>query len=608
MTRLDCLENNMARMIDAFREKYPQYANIDDITLAEKVSSKYPQYSQMLDEARPADSKKSIFPTMETDMGKSGAGAIALDTLQGTGQDLTAIPAHFFNQYLLNAPRSLTETYTGYEYPEETTSPTAGVLAKTAGVLGALQSPASKMVTAGGTLPTQMAKGAMVGAAYSPEDFGNLEQRAVQGIVGGAIPLGLKGLQTGMKLGGKLGRRIAGVGSKSIKWLKERGTANIFDPLKEQVDYVQTTLAPKANEIYQESVKKFTPTFQKYAIKTKNMSESAAKTISKYGTDAVNSVRDKLDDSVVPILNVMDDVLNQTKEQAAKLYDDALDTLNVQGKKIMEAKNTTAALTKTLKDNGMIDDAGNIYSRFKDKDIPRELKIMVDMYDDLKNRGGVWDSNDWKFTRRQLRQAQKGKTEWSKDLQDVISAGYDDLEAGGGAKINDARGKWKLFKQAEDKYGKIMNERKMNRFQKMTSSEKGLFKQFDKEFGTNISDDLNILTSARELDKLDKLDAFSLGKKLQGATDLKTHNALRGEMRPLFGDMTDEIFDNIKDHIVAQQLSGKSPIGSTSESRIIPAFIKGAAKEYYQKGLPLVEKAKKGARTSLSTLKGLQNI
>jgi len=116
-----------------------------------------------------------------------------LTAIAKTAQDALTIPAHYFNQWLLNAPRSALGTV-GIQYPE-TTNPVANPVAKVAGVAGALTSPAAAalgeigQVFRGAPLSVKLAgaglAGGATGFAYSPtENFFDIKQRMQQGAIG----------------------------------------------------------------------------------------------------------------------------------------------------------------------------------------------------------------------------------------------------------------------------------------------------------------------------------------------------------------------------------------------------------------------------------------
>lgn len=117
--------------------------------------------------------------------------------IQQTGKDILATPAHFFNQMLMNYPRTLTHQ-AGYEYPENTQSKTAGVLAKTAGVVGGFKNPLLKILKAGEPLAQAALKAGALGATYAPEkpfSQESIPQRLTSGVISAAIPLAGEGIR-----------------------------------------------------------------------------------------------------------------------------------------------------------------------------------------------------------------------------------------------------------------------------------------------------------------------------------------------------------------------------------------------------------------------------
>ncbi len=115
-----------------------------------------------------------------------------LSAIAKTGQDISTIPSHFANQFLLNAPRAILKKV-GVSFPE-TDSQVANIAAHGAGVAGAIVNPLSAVKAISGMkagtkiIPKvlQGAKaGAIQGAAYTPtEDIVGIPQRIGQGAVG----------------------------------------------------------------------------------------------------------------------------------------------------------------------------------------------------------------------------------------------------------------------------------------------------------------------------------------------------------------------------------------------------------------------------------------
>lgn len=129
--------------------------------------------------------------------------------LQSAGRDILTIPAHFFNQALLNYPRSIART-AGFEYPEKAENKIIETVAKGAGIAGAITSPATRLLAkfgfapAGAKLGEKVVRGAasgvVAGGVFAPsEDVVGLKERgqtaAVGGILGALSPLAIGGVK-----------------------------------------------------------------------------------------------------------------------------------------------------------------------------------------------------------------------------------------------------------------------------------------------------------------------------------------------------------------------------------------------------------------------------
>lgn len=488
--------------LENFRQKYPQYSDIDDMTLATKLSEKYPQYSDLLDKVKKG-SLKSFFPKVGVEAGGTSAGDVALSTIQGTGRDIAQPALSFINQFLLRNPESISRKM-GYEYPKESgvTSPTAKAISYGAGVMGGAKNPLlSGMGT--GSLLMRSLKGAIAGGLLAPEDFGDMESRKTSAVVGGVLPVA--GRVAG-KLGksavgstSKLARGFSGISSKSVKWIKERGSNKIFDKVKEQPDYIKTTLVPETYKIYE------------------------AKT-----SGAI--------------------------AQAGKMFDTALDNLKT---KTVSLPKTFATMRKTLKGYDLIDERGLLKGGIKDREVPSAVKVIAEMYEQALGEGITTKGAEkalnvnkgyFSFYRQALRSAQKGAGTFKKDIQNVIDSLYDDVESAGAKGLNKAKNLYRTAAQFEDEYG---------------------------------------------------LSYDQFASKLQSATNTKNFSFMKERFKPIFGDKTDEIFNNIKDHTVAQEMAttGKTPIGLTS---ILSKSAKTGLRSYYEKGLPAVQKSKRLAKEFFS--------
>jgi len=214
----------MAKELDLLRRRYPQYEEVDDLTLATGLVKKYPQYKRVLEQVM-TESQKDLRGATTPPRAPSVAPEKDLYSMWGaevtpemrqkrpylsataeTLQETMGTPAlHFLNVAALNYPRYLTEKG-GYKYPEPKTK--AGqILAKGAGLTGAFASPILKAI-AGAKVPARIApttargaaleagiKGAIIGGGWAQPK----EKRPVSAAVGFGAGAVIGGLTQGVK-------------------------------------------------------------------------------------------------------------------------------------------------------------------------------------------------------------------------------------------------------------------------------------------------------------------------------------------------------------------------------------------------------------------------
>lgn len=129
-----------------------------------------------------------------------------LSGIAQAGQDLATVPANFFNQFLLNAPRAIVNK-AGYDYPKAQDKNVENV-ANIAGLVGGLKNPIS--------IKNPIAAGATYGALYSNKDNIGLDKQSLEnrisgaavGTAGGALLAGIqKGLNSGNVINKFIGTR-----------------------------------------------------------------------------------------------------------------------------------------------------------------------------------------------------------------------------------------------------------------------------------------------------------------------------------------------------------------------------------------------------------------
>lgn len=246
------------------KAKYPgQYDDLANDELGKLTLAKYPEYSDIvgqdgsIEEAR-LHKLKSIFPKTEVEKGGTSPSDIALSTIEGTGRDLTAIPAAFANQKLANIPRMLTQT-AGFKYPapklmeqegqsdSTVTSPAAGWASKAAGTAGMLTSPIYKaLVPAEGVKAGYGAtalSGAAMGGVTAQDDIKETlnPMNALMRATMGAVTAG------GMKAGGDIGTKV-------IPGALKKGAESLLESTMGHIDRYTKFGAKPARGLLEENI------------------------------------------------------------------------------------------------------------------------------------------------------------------------------------------------------------------------------------------------------------------------------------------------------------------------------------------------------------------
>ena len=227
------------QILQNFRAKYPQYNDLDDTTLTNKLITKYPQYQdtliskQTLKEATPIN--------------------VTAETIKGTARDIAQIPASFVNQLLLNLPRTAAKEY-GLKYPEEkgVTAPIAKGLSYGAGIIGGFKNPLFKLLRGGEKLIPTMAKSAAISTAYGTEDMFKPETIATKAAIGGVTPLALRGLT-------KVAQPFVNIAKTGKDYLSEKIAKPVANIINETIKNNPETIGKlfKLKDITIQAIKKY---------------------------------------------------------------------------------------------------------------------------------------------------------------------------------------------------------------------------------------------------------------------------------------------------------------------------------------------------------------
>jgi gas vesicle protein len=190
------------------KKKYPQYNDIPDIELGQKMLSKYPQYKDMVGQS--AQIKEPLIEKVGNFIGitplAKGISSMIFKNLTNVGRDL--------EQKIKNntASKEELQTYSEIYGNLPNAKQIIGGAAKTALTLGTLGtgSVASQFGLKGaGALGARVAEGGIIGGAFTALDNIQKNKKATENIltgvaVGGAMPLAGAAIKKGVQMTGKV--------------------------------------------------------------------------------------------------------------------------------------------------------------------------------------------------------------------------------------------------------------------------------------------------------------------------------------------------------------------------------------------------------------------
>lgn len=463
-----------------------------DITTAKPVKqnepTKRPDLINTIAGISPEESKFAGIEALKAgDTGLSNR-LLASSAIQSAGKDLLTIPAHYFNQYLLNFPRSITRTL-GYEYPEKASTGNFQRGAMAAGVAGMVTSPLLRGISTLGKgnailqapLRQKMIAGGLTGLAYAPnEDVVGLKERAVQGVLGATLPLIPAGA---MKAKTALGKFIA--------------------PLK-----------------------KFTPDIQKFAKERLNIPIGAIETVKKKGIDIIHKIRENYDDMTDWATQKIEKGFANKERFADEAYHTAV-SQTPEGK-FINIKPAIDEAGNKLKKLGLITDSGKLTELGK-SEISRDSVYgkLLDFYQSSNAISGIEalqqkesltlgqitklskarretlvNKDQFMFFRDKLNSLYKGKPS-DIDVNSVVNKFYESGENSGIKGLQNARRLQREVFQAQDRFKEsLKGQRKLDNFQKLTEAEKRELREIEKYIGDPFVDDIDAITADRAMDKM----------------------------------------------------------------------------------------------------------
>ena len=526
--------------LEKFRAQYPQYNDLDDVTLATKLAQKYPQYGDLVEKAQKADvgfTQKQLSSKIIPQFTKG-----LYENLPFGKRVISMLP----NAEKIKKVQEATPSPRGI-------LPTAGRIAGEAAPDVAMMTPflggASVLPKAPGIIKLATGVGAYAGTKAGLTEG---PQRI--------LPEGGKAFATTAALGyaGKGLLNTSKIVGKSFNYLR-----------KSTADYVTTKVAPKAYQAYQEAVQKFTPQIQKFAEEKLKIPSSAINSVKKFGVDAINKIRQTYDDNVDPIVQKIEQGFANKRQLADKAYQQAISnppknfggTVDVRDTvKVMDNvfKGSLGEATRGTQGNRLYLIRQELKARmpaaegFYKKIIPTPTQLQRQLKgEQLTNISGEVRLSVKQFS--ELRDALNSlyrENPYDRNIAKVMNQLYTDGETSGLKGLQVARALQRQAFQAEENLAKksLINQNKLNNFHKLTEAEKRQLKAIEQYTGENFVDDLDAITADRALDKLREYNPDRFANDFNKAIDPKWTEYVKKEYKDLLGDKTDEVFNEIVSH------------------------------------------------------------
>lgn len=377
-------------------------------------------------------------------------------------------------------------------------------------------------------------------------NLGRVKNAAMASNVGGAIAdtLATPATYAGGPLG-EIGGEVLGAAGKTLIGAKDAIS-------KSASNYVTDVVAPKAYQMYQDSVQKFTPEIRKFATDKLKIPQSAVDTIRRNGVQSVQNVRNSFGDSTDPIFQKITEGIQNFRTKADDAYKTAMDA--VPDGHLFKINGTYNKLENTLQKNKLVDLQGNPTQRLAGAD-PVYQK-MNNIYQDMKSSlvpdgkkiaTGNVPKTDFNYYRDSFNRLYRDNPS-DRDVKGIIDSLYDDADSAGFNGIKQARSLQKQAFEIEDKYAAspLIKEGKLDNFHNLTENDKRNLSSLQGKIGVNFMDDLENVSAGKYLDKLNEFNKDRFVNDLNKASDPKYTNYIKSQYSDLLGSgNADSIFKDI---------------------------------------------------------------
>lgn len=602
--------------LERFKRKYPQYDDLDDSAIANKLATKYPDaYGDLPSKV---EQSKGTFRTEVLGPIAHGASSLAFD-----------IPRVAMERQV-RAGTPGAEQAQEFLFPEQRTvagkslrfgSEVAGIALGGAGkVAGKVFTGVGKKV--GKSLLGRVGQSAASGAAYeavtakpSIEEYN--KGLATGAVAGGALPILGRGGRILGKGAGEVGKFVSknfgGVTEATRNTINRLGANRVFDAAKGKTDYIVQDLAPKVYSAFRSKISNFDDSMKELFSKKLKVPSSVIGTIDNKGVNNIEKVRQFYGDSTDEIYQSITKGFEAKRETANTAYRLAMKQTAKNFGGTIDARDTVKTMESVFK--GSLGEAtrgpqGNrlfqIMQELKSRRpapkgfyapgerVPTSTQLVRQI------RGGekLTDiSGEVRLNKKQFMEIRDAlnnlykENPYDRNIMKVMNQLYSDGEKAGLKGLGRARSLQRQAFDAEENLFKkgLIGERKLDKYHALTKEEKRQLRNIEDYTGVKFVDDLESITAARYLDKLGSITPEEIAKDLIKAKNPEWTKTIEKKYIDLLGEKDGSKFmDDLYAHFANRDFNLASDVPGTGggvfpgRSGALRLGISGATKQYYK--------------------------
>lgn len=331
-------------------------------------------------------------------------------------------------------------------------------------------------------------------------------------------------------------------------------------------NYVTDNLLPKVNQLFEDSVNKWTDSIQSYAKNKLKIDPDIISHISDRGTKMVQASANALNNTADTIYQTFKNGLSGKAEEYKASYNSSIDA--VPNDHFIALPKTEVAMKGFLKDHNLIDEVGNLTGLAEDPSLSPALKQMVTAYKGMNIPSGVEASGSgtpvtptmWKFMRDNMSDARRSDGQrYSSRISKVYDALHTDA-SDAGIPVDKAKAlaaKYFDMENKADSFTTNTGENKFNNIFKLTQEQLNHLNEVDKYLGTNSVQQAKDLVANQALGKLQAVPEdvpfkpSLFGSNLEKASTLKGTGEvgkIKGDFEGLLGksETLNQVFKGLK--------------------------------------------------------------